>query len=142
MLEERQQPLGDILRRSERLILPALGTGLALEHRRVDPVRLGARVADDDRPDPRRALDLGRVATDGLAVLEEDRLLALDVLEAVPDVVRVAVAGDQLERHLLATAADEQRQPGLDRSRLVDDVVRAVVRAGGRRVAPRGACRA
>ena len=70
-------------------------------------------------PRPGRPLDLGRVASDGLAVLDEDRVLALHVLEAAADVVRVAVAGDELERDLLAATADEDRQPLLDRRRVV-----------------------
>ena len=49
----------------------SVGVAVALEHRpsgRVDG--LGTRVADDDRADPGRPLDLGRVAPDGLAVLD------------------------------------------------------------------------
>ena len=59
-------------------------------------------VADHDRTDPCRPLDLRRVAPDGLAMLEKDRLLALDGIDATSDVVRVAVPCDQPEGDLLA----------------------------------------
>ena len=95
-----------------------------------------------DGPEPGRPLDLGRVAPDRLAVLEQDRLLAPDVLEPAADVVRVAVAGDELERHLLAATTDEERQALLDRRRVVADGLRRVARAGRRRLARRGASRA
>ena len=72
----------------------------------------------------------------------EDRLLAPDGLDAAADVVRVGVPGDELERDLLAAAADEERQPLLDRRRVVADPV-ASRSAGRRRVgARRGASRA
>ena len=67
-------------RRRPRRSRPA-GPSTARPHhfarsRGLDPFRLGARVADDHRADAGRPLDLGRVATDRLAVLDEDRFLA------------------------------------------------------------------
>ena len=111
MSRNGSEPLGDVLRRADRLVLPGLGPAVALEHRAHGPAGLVARIADDDGAEPGRPLDLGRIAPDGLAVLDEDRLLAPDVLDPAADVVRVGVAGDELERDLLAAAADEQRQP-------------------------------
>ena len=66
---------------------------------------------DEDTSDPDRTLDLALVSTDGLAVLAEDPLLAFDVLDAAADVVGVAIAGDKLQRHPFATAADQDREP-------------------------------
>ena len=79
------------------------------------PLGLGGVVADEHGPDARRPLDRRRVAPDGLAVAEEGLLLALHVGHVAADVVHVAVLRDQLERHLLAAAADADRQVVLDR---------------------------
>ena len=98
--------------------------------RLLDPPRLGAGVADHDRAQADRALDLGRVPPDRLAVLEEDRLLALHVLEAAADVVRVSVLRHELEGDLLAAPADEQRQPVLDRRRVIAGGLGGVSRSG------------
>ena len=122
-VEVGQEPLRDVLGRADRLVLPGLGLAVALEHRGVDALGLVARIADDDRAEPGRPLDLGRVAPDRLAVLEQDRLLAPDVLDPAADVVGVGVAGHELERHLLAAAADEERQALLDRRRVVADAL-------------------
>ena len=113
------QPLGDILGRADRLILPGLGPAVALEDRGMDAPGLVARIADDDGAEPGRPLDLGRVPSDGLAMLDQDRLLAADGLDPAADVVRVGIARHELERDLLAPTADEQRQALLDRRRVV-----------------------
>ena len=84
----------------------------------------------------------GGIPADGLAVAEEDRLLVADPLDPAADVVRVGVSGDQLEGHLLAAAADQERQPVLDRRRVVADGAGVVVRAAGASAARRGASRA
>src|SRR5439155_6254561 len=89
--------------------------------------------------DAARTLDLARVAAGVRAVLVEDLHLALHdlrVAEAVPD---VAVLGDQLERLLLAAAADEHRdlacrrrvelaEPRLDARQRLREVVEAAAR--------------
>ena len=78
------------------------------------------------------ALDLALVAAHGLAVAAQDLILALDRLEASPQVVGIRVLRDQLESHLLAAAADQDRESRLERRRVVADVDGVVVRAGGR----------
>ena len=129
-LEERGEPLDDVLGRPDRLVLPAICLPVALEHRGMDPLSLRPRVADDDRADPRGPFDLGRVAPHRLAVLDQDRFLARHVLEAATDVVRIAVARHQLQRDLLAASTDEDGQSFLDRHRVVADGRRRVTRAG------------
>ena len=80
-------------------------------------------------PEPGRAFDLRRIAAHRLAVLHQDRVLALHVLEAAAHVVGIAVLRDELERDLLAAATDEDRQAFLDRRRIVAHGLGRVARA-------------
>src|SRR5690242_13187989 len=59
---------------------------------------------------PPRALDLARVAPGSLAVLRQDVVLLVERLDVAERVPQVAVLGDELERDLRATAADQDRQ--------------------------------
>ena len=68
--------LDDIVDRAHRLVVPVPGDPVAVERRVEQALRLCPIVADEHRPDAGRALDLGRVAADGLAVAKEDLLLA------------------------------------------------------------------
>src|SRR3954471_12730125 len=70
----------------------------------------GVGLFDDPAAHAPGALDLGRVAAHVGAVAEQDVVLGpvgLRVAEAVP---HVGVLGDELQRHLGAAAADEDRQ--------------------------------
>ena len=82
-----------------------------------------------DRPEAHAQLDLGRVAADLLAVAAQD----LDLVSGgsgidVGDVPHVGVAGDGPQRLLLAAAADDDREMGLDGWRVVADALGVVVR--------------
>src|SRR5204862_526018 len=70
-------------------------------------VRLGAVVANEQRH-VRRTRDRLRVATEGAAMAVEQRALARERLGPTPDVPVVGVTRGDLERHLLAAAADHQ----------------------------------
>ena len=77
MAANGRELLDDVLGRPDRLVRPVpsrrrCGSNAAWN----SALGLRAVVADEHRPDAGRPLDLGRVAPDRLAVLEEDRLLA------------------------------------------------------------------
>src|SRR5439155_4192029 len=105
-LEERRNELRHLLRRSHRLARPGRRLAVGREDSLEDPERLLARVADDDHAEPCRALDLGWVTADGVAMAQEDGFLPTDLLDPAADIVRIGVPRDELERHLLAAAPD------------------------------------
>ena len=141
-IEVRRQLLRDVLGRADRLVLPRSATPLRSNISREDALGLGPSVADDHGPEAARPLDLGRVAADGLAVLEQDRSLRRTLLDPAADVVRVGVSGDQLERDLLAAAADAGSAGGPGRRRQVAYALGRVARSRCGRLRRRGACRA
>src|SRR5207247_2111233 len=76
------------------------------------------------------SLDLALVTPDRLAVLAQDRLLALDRLEPAADVVRIRVAGYEAEGDLLTAATDQERQVSLERRRIVAHLARVIAPPG------------
>ena len=87
-------------------------------------VRLeGLREVGAHRGEAGRAPDLRRVATDRRARLVELRALGGVPLRCAPDVVDVGVLRRGRDGPLLAAAADQDRQPRLDRLRVVGRVV-------------------
>ena len=136
----RHERFGDLLRGADPRRLAVARVVLADPG--VDPPRLGRIVADDQQAQAERPLDLGLVAADPLAPLAEDLVLVADELEVAAGVPDVGVAGDRGERLLLAVAADQDRQPRLDRRRVVADA--RPCGSAGRAPSPsrRGACRA
>ena len=131
-----RQLLGHVLGRAHRLVRPRHGDPVPLECLVEQALGLRPVVADEHRPDARRPLDLGRVAPNGLAVLQQHGLLVPHGGDASAHVVHVAVLRDQLERHLLAAAADADRQVRLDRQRKVPGSLRVVVVAPRRGLGP------
>ena len=131
-----RQERDDVVHRAHRLVGPGLRDPVPVECRAEDPLRLRGVVADDDRPDPGRALDGRRVTAHRLAVAEQDLLLATDVREPAADVVHVGVLRDQLQGDLLTAPADADRQMALDGQRIVPDLGRRVVRPGRGRLGP------
>ena len=102
----RRQLLRHVLGCADGLVLPRASNAVVREQALEDSLSLGARVADHDYADTRRPLDLVRVPSHFLAVAKQDLLLGLDCLEAVAEVVGVAVSGNQPESDLLPAAPD------------------------------------
>src|SRR5262249_51452232 len=105
-----------------------------LERPLEEPLRFSSGIADDDHTPAGRPLDLGGVAALALAMLEENRLLATNVVERPADVVCVRVLRDESQGHLLATTADEDRQSRLDRWRRIQCAGRVIAAPGGGRL--------
>src|SRR5437899_1326295 len=103
-----------------------LGHAEALRERGPQAVGLGAVVADQQRH-VGRAGDGFRVAPGGAAVSVEDGALARERLGPAPDVPVIGVTRGDLERDLLAAAADHQlgvrTLHGLRRERRVAELV-------------------
>src|SRR6185312_14832371 len=98
----RPQELGRLLDLERPNHRPAL---------RWNPVEQRLRLAlvlHEDEPDANRQQHLRRIAADRRAVLFEDALLALELLDRTPKpVADVSMLGEDAQRALLAAAADE-----------------------------------
>src|SRR6202030_697949 len=85
----------------------------------------------EDKGDAQRELHLGRISLDRLAVLEEDLLLAVQLLHRPAEpVTDVSMLSEQAQRPALTCSADQDfRTSGLNRTRDVQRAVDPVVLA-------------
>ena len=129
-------PLGDELGRAdpERVVVSTSSIGVRLcAICASQTLRASASVSRMIGLQPAVSCDLGRVASDGLAVASQDLDLVAQLLDAAHRVPHVGVARNGAERLLLAGAADHDRQMFLERLRVEDEVLEPIPASGRRR---------
>ena len=129
-LQVRSEVLHDLVDGADRLVLPNGVDAVGAELCRVNAQGLGGIVANHHVANAHGAFDRFWIAANRLTVLEQHLFFVCDLLRRAAHVVRVAVLSNELQRDLLTTTADQDRQVLLNGGGKVAHRLRLVARAG------------